>query len=121
MAYTIRELSESDNDNELKALRAENKALKAKVEADRVIEEKLRDNEVAAKRVHDLNKRQKSNSAAPTDARIQRAFGNLTARKLVQASSKDGPHSFQENLSYEVVSMQQCTLKDLCGDISHKS
>ena len=48
---------------------------------------RVRNNEAAAKRVHELNKpRQKSNfSTAPTPARVQRLFGNLAAKGLVQA------------------------------------
>ena len=42
VVYTILDLSESDNESELKTLRAENKVLKAKAKADGVIEEKLK-------------------------------------------------------------------------------
>ena len=55
---------------------------------------RVRNNEAAAKRVHEINKpRQKSTpSTGPTPARVQRLFGNLAAKGLVQtAESKAKP------------------------------
>ena len=50
---------------------------------------RVRNNEAAAKKVHDLNKPRKSAAAPiPSQARVQRLSGNLAAKGTVQATTE---------------------------------
>ena len=54
------------------------------------INRRVRNNEAAAKRVYDLSKpRPKAQATIPTPARVQRLFGNLAAKGLVQTAETE--------------------------------
>ena len=49
---------------------------------------RVRNNEAAAKRVHDLNPPRKATQPATNSSRVQRLFGNLAAKELAETDVK---------------------------------